>query len=320
MRLAIIGGGAFGTALGAVFARAEHEVRLYLRDEEVAEHINTKHENPKRLGRIKLPQNLRASTDMQGIDAEAILLVLPAQSLREWLDEHKAALGEGAIICCAKGIERQSGKTQSALVGEYVKKERIFALSGPGFAEEIAQGLPTALAIAGHDAKLLSHLQAELSTSSLRLYASDDVFGVEFGGALKNVIAIGCGVAIGARLGASARAALFTRGFSELMRLGAHLGARAETLSGLSGLGDLMLTASSKKSRNYALGLALGRGNKPDAGKTVEGLHTARMALEIALDHGFEVPVIESIAKLCEGSISVTEALDYFFSRPLGRE
>lgn len=321
MTIGVIGGGAFGTALAAVFAHSNKDVRLWMRDEDAADSLNRTHEHPKRLPYIQLPQNLVATSELENLrHASCLLLVLPAQSTREWIAEHIGALPDVPIICCAKGLDRQTGKFQTQIVEMVAQGREVGALSGPGFAAEIAKGMPTAMTLAAPDMETASHLQKLLSSETLRLYASDDPIGVQFGGAMKNIIAIGCGVAIGAGLGQSARAALLTRGFSEMVRLGGAIGGQIESFGGLSGLGDLTLTATSETSRNYALGLAIGSESAPKSNTTTEGAYTARVALELAKQYQLDLPVIETTSRLVEGEISPKAALEYFFSRPLGKE
>jgi glycerol-3-phosphate dehydrogenase (NAD(P)+) len=244
--------------------------------------------------------------DLQG--AAAVLLVVPAQKTSDFLAENE--LPEAPLVLCAKGIDAATGQLQSEVAGRDVS-----ILTGPGFADEIAAGLPTALTLAGGNAAQ----QALLSTPKLRLYRTDDVIGAQAGGALKNVIALACGMAIGAGLGESARAALLTRGFAEMQRLGVALGGRAETFQGLSGLGDLALTCASAQSRNFAQGLAFGQGNGQTGG-TVEGLATARAAAKLAGKLGVEAPITTAVAAVVSGAATVDSAMQALLSRPLKEE
>lgn len=320
-KIAIIGGGAFGTALGAVLAREGKLVIQWMRDEAMIASVNHLHMNTARLNGVVLPDNLIAThafDDLHG--ATAILLALPAQQTRDWLEKNHQYLPNAPILCCAKGIDRTTGEFQSEIAMAFFERYKVAVLSGPGFANEIASGMPTALTIGAYDGDLARALQTQLSTSTLRLYATQDVLGVELGGTMKNIIAIGCGVAIGAGLGQSARAALLTRGFSEMVKLGIALGARPETLGGLSGLGDLTLSATSEQSRNYEMGLSLGCGNGRDTGKTTEGAYSAKIALELARKHGLELPVTATICQLVEGEIDTNTAVKQLLNRPLGAE
>lgn len=321
MTIGVIGGGAFGTALAAVFAREGHAVLQFMRNETLAKSINAHHINTDRLPEVVLPENLRATAQIDELsNANVILMVLPAQQTHSWLEAHHSLLPDVPIVACAKGIDRNTGLFQTQILAKFFGENKIAALSGPGFAKEIATGMPTALTIGSRDDALAKDLQKQLSTKAMRLYETTDVLGVELGGAMKNIIAIGCGVSIGANLGQSARAALLTRGFAEMVKLGLALGARAETLGGLAGLGDLTLTATSELSRNYQMGLSLGAGKGGDIGKTTEGAYTAKMAIQLAQKHGLELPVTQTICKLVEGELDISSAVQQLLSRPLGRE
>ncbi len=321
MSIGVIGGGAFGTGLATVFAHSDKDVRLWMRDSEAADEINRTHMNAKRLPGVELPINLVATAELENLrNVAVLLLVLPAQQTRDWIAANIAHLPDVPIVCCAKGLDRETGKFQTQIVEEVAQGRQVGVLSGPGFANEIALGMPTAMTLAASDMECAEELQKLISSNTLRLYASDDPIGVQFAGAMKNIIAIGCGVAIGAGLGQSARAALLTRGFSEMVRLGVALGGKVESFGGLAGIGDLTLTATSETSRNYAFGLALGAGTAPAANTTTEGAYSARVALEMAQDYDLDLPVIGTTAKLIEGELTPADALQYLFSRPLGKE
>lgn len=312
----IIGGGAFGTALATSLASDGSPVRLWLRDPACADTINATHENTQRLPGIKLAHNIQATAQIADLlNAEAILLVLPAQSTKAFLQVHLDALPDVPLILCAKGITQDTYQLQS----ELLPSERTIAvLTGPGFADEIARGLPTALTLASK-AQDLEALQILLSRPNLRLYRTRDVIGAQLGGALKNVVAIAAGIAVGAELGESARAAIITRGFSEMRDLAREMGAEDTTLAGLSGFGDLALTCTSEKSRNFAHGLALGRSTSQNTA-TVEGIATARAAVTLAQRHGVEMPIAQAVARVLEGKNTVPEALQMLLSRPLKAE
>ncbi len=255
-----------------------------------------------------------------------MLLALPAQTTREVLARIKDELPARApIVACAKGIERGTGRLQNEIIAELLPDARPAALSGPGFAEEIAAGQPTAVTVAARDLQLAHRISAALAGDGFRPYASADLIGVELGGAIKNVLAIASGIVAGRALGESARAALITRGLAEMMRLGVALGAESETFMGLSGLGDLVLTATSRHSRNLAFGMALGEGRGaadllgPDM-PLAEGAYTAKIAAELAHRHAVDAPIISAVAAIIEGKLAVGAAIDGLVSRPLKAE
>ncbi len=321
-RIAIIGGGAFGTALACVSARTSYDTLIYLRDEITARSINEVHLNRSKLPGIDLPADVRATTNIDDItDCNTILFAVPAQQSRNVAEDISPHLGSAKmIIACAKGLEKNTGFFQHQVLAQYFNNQKILALSGPGFASDIARGLPTALAIAANNIADAEAFAAAFSESSLRLYSSDDLAGLEIGGALKNVLAIGVGVVRGLKLGASAEAALVARGFAELRRLGEAMGAKSETLSGLSGLGDLVLTCSSPESRNFSYGMALGR-TEPLVGLPLaEGVFTARSAAELARQQEIDAPIISCVAELVDGVITPQQAVDLLLSRPLRSE
>ena len=313
----VIGAGAFGTAL-AIAEAAERKVMLWARDPAQAAQMQARRENAARLPGAALPPGLTVSADLaQVAEAPVLLLAVPTQQLRPLLQAQGARLAGRALVACCKGVELGSGLLPSQIIESLVPDATPAVLTGPSFAADLAAGKPTALTLAcagpGGEA-----LQEALSVRNLRLYLSDDLPGAQLGGALKNVIAIAAGIAMGAGLGESARAALMTRGFAEILRLAEQRGARPETLWGLSGFGDLVLTCTSEKSRNYRYGLALGRGEKPDAALTVEGVATAHA---MARGEGAgELPVIAMVSALLEGRVSMEEAVDLLLSRSLKRE
>ena len=322
-RLAVVGAGAWGTALAALYARGGETVALLGRDHATIESINEGHANPRYLPGIQLPASVRATGDAGEAlaDAELVLLVVPAQSLAGVagnLAPHLAA--SATLVLCAKGIERTSGRFLSELAAEVLPGHPLAALSGPSFATDVASGLPTAVTAAAKDGEAADRLARQLSTESFRCYASDDLRGVEVGGALKNVLALAAGIVAGRGLGASAQAAIVTRGFVELRRLGEALGGRPETLMGLSGLGDLVLTCSSPQSRNFAYGAALGRGEDVSQMKLAEGVFTAAIAARLAGESAIEAPIVETVAKVLGGELSVNEAAQRLLARPLKRE
>src|SRR5579872_7350334 len=264
-RVLVVGAGAWGTALALVAGANVRQVLLWAREPEVIAAINNSHENPPFLPGVRLAENVEAVSDLKSArTCGAVLLVSPAQHIRAIAEAMRGETEPGKpIVLCAKGIEHGSGKLLTEVLSDVLPNAAVAVLSGPSFARDVAAGLPTAVTIAGHRAAVI-RLQASLSRPGFRPYGSDDVTGVALGGAAKNVYAIACGMVEGAGFGESARAALISRSFAELMRLGNAIGARSETLMGLSGLGDLVLTATSVTSRNYSLGVALGRGAKID--------------------------------------------------------
>ncbi len=315
--VAVIGAGAFGTALAVALARSGQGVTLWARDmRDMAE----RRENSARLPGIAFPDRLRVTGDMAEVRAPVVLLATPMQALDGFLATHGAHLDGRALVTCCKGVDLASGLAPTEITARACPTAQVAVLSGPGFAIDIARGLPTALTLAGRgDTRAL---QEALSTETLRLYRSGDVTGVELGGALKNVIAIAAGLAMGAGLGESARAALLTRGFAEMNRFAVARGARPETLAGLSGLGDLVLTATSEKSRNYAFGLALGAGGgkAPPEGTTVEGMATARAVAGLAAEAGIDMPITEMVVAVLEGKLTLEQARAALLARPLKEE
>jgi glycerol-3-phosphate dehydrogenase (NAD(P)+) len=322
-RIAVLGGGAWGTALSLAMLRAGHEPRLWARDPRTVDAINRRRENRRYLPGVRLDRGVQATGDLAAALAGAgcVLLAVPAQKLRDLCGEAAAHMPVGApAVVCAKGIEASTGRLLSEIVGELLPKNPVAALSGPGFAADVSRGLPTAVTVAARDEALAARLAALLSTPHLRCYSTDDLTGVEIGGALKNVMAIAAGAASGAELGASAQAALVTRGFVELRRIGAAFGARPETLMGLSGLGDLILSCGSSRSRNFAYGLALGRGESVEGLPLAEGVATAKIAAELAQRRGIDAPIVQAVAALLAGRITVPEAVESLLSRPLKSE
>jgi glycerol-3-phosphate dehydrogenase (NAD(P)+) len=319
----VIGGGAWGTALGAMRARGGEPVRLYARDGEMVRAINARRENPRYLPGIALPDELTATSDLGAalVGAQIALLVLPAQALRaaaRAMAPHLPA--ETALVLCSKGIERDTGLFASAVVEAELPGHPVAVLSGPSFAADVAAGLPTAVTLASADSDTADALARRLAAPAFRIYAGDDVLGVEAGGSLKNVLAIAAGASAGLGLGASALAALVTRGFVELRRLGEALGARPDTLLGLSGLGDLVLTCSGAQSRNFAYGLALGRGEDTAGLKLAEGVFSAAIAARLARERGIEAPIIEAVAAILDEGLPAAEAMRALLARPLKRE
>jgi glycerol-3-phosphate dehydrogenase (NAD(P)+) len=320
-RVAVIGAGAWGTALAGVAARAGREVILCARDKAVAAAITTTRINPKLPG-TKLDANVKVTDDVRlAATAELILVATPAQSLRAAVKTLAPHLAKATpVVACAKGIERGTHKFMTEVIAESAPDARPAILSGPSFAEDVVRGLPTAVTLAANDAELASHLVQALGSATFRPYHTSDVRGVEIGGAAKNVLAIAAGIVAGKKFGASALAALTTRGFSELVRLGRACGARSETMAGLSGLGDLILTCSSPQSRNFALGFALGRGEARPRDKLAEGEFTAPVLMELAAAEGVDMPVSNAVADLLRGAVTIDDAIESLLTRPFKAE
>ena len=323
-RIGILGAGAWGTALAVIAARAGREVVLWPRREAQAVALAAERENRLHLPGVRLAPAIHVTADRGPVlETDAVLIALPAQHLRE----HLAGLAwppQVPAVICAKGIERGSLKSMPELLAELQPAAEAAVLSGPTFAGEAAAGSPTAVVIAAGDAALAERLAAALATPAFRPYASDDPMGVALGGAAKNVLAIGCGIVLGRGLGENARAALLTRGLAELQRLVAAAGGRRETAMGLSGAGDLILTATSGQSRNSSLGEALGRGRKlaeilAERSSVAEGVESAAAVVALARRHGVEMPISQSVAAILAGG-DIDAELQRLLARPLRRE
>ena len=319
MSISVLGAGAWGTALATSLAERVDDLILWGRSRETIDSINRSHRNPRYLGDIALADNLRASCDLaEACRADIILCVLPAQSfaaLVPTIGQHVSS--ESKIVLCAKGIDKQSGEMLHTLAAREFGEHRIAALSGPSFARDVAQGLPTAVSLAAHSLATAQALAVELSGPRFRIYATDDLIGVEAGGALKNVMALAVGCARGLGLGASAEAALIARGFAELNRIAVALGGRAETMAGLSGLGDLVLSCSSPQSRNFAYGMAMAQGDDLANLPLAEGVHTAGVALKLAHANGVDAPIIEMVTQVLSGKVTAHNAVSLLLERPL---
>jgi glycerol-3-phosphate dehydrogenase (NAD(P)+) len=324
VRLGVIGGGAWGTALAQVAAAGGEEVLLWAREAEVVESVNGRRENELFLKGVPLHPAIRATGDLAALQpCEAFLVVAPAQHLRAVLGGFDAA--GRPLVLCAKGIEDATGLLMHEVAAEAQPRSPIAVLSGPTFAHEVAGGLPTAVTLAVEDEALGEALVARIARPAFRPYLSDDVAGAEIGGAVKNVLAIGCGVVEGRRLGQNARAALISRGFAEMTRFGLAKGARAETLAGLAGLGDLVLTCSSVSSRNFSLGKGIGEGRRPadllaDRRTVAEGASTAPVLKRVADALGVDMPIVAAVDALLREEVSVDEAVGRLLARPLRSE
>lgn len=319
--IAILGAGAFGTALAVSLARNGGPVQLWAHDPDQVGTLKRDRENARRLPGVALPANVEPISRLEDIPAGAtLLLAVPMQRLRGLLLKHRGQLGSHKLVACCKGMDLETHLGPVQTIAECVPLTTPAILTGPSFAADIARGLPTALTLACADEAAGKALQQALTTPNLRIYRTGDTIGAELGGALKNVIAIACGVVIGAALGDSARAALMTRGYAEMQRMALKLGAKPETLAGLSGFGDLALTCTSDGSRNFRFGLSLGRGEPFDPGITVEGAATARAALEKAREMKIEMPITGAVTALLDGQVDVRQAMDMLLSRPLKEE
>ncbi len=318
----VLGSGSWGCALACVAARAGHGVKIWGRSAETVSEINNNHTNLKYLDHLKIEPSIIASADLTEClnAAEIVVLSLPTQSLASALPEIKTVIDQPTLITTCKGIDRKTGKLPHELVHATMPGIRVASLSGPSFATDVVSGLPTAVTIASRESETSDTMAQAFSTSTFRCYASSDPKGVELGGALKNVLALAVGAARGMKLGASAEAALIARGFAEVSRLATKLGAKPETLTGLSGLGDLVLTCSSPQSRNFSYGIAMGRNEPLEGLKLAEGAFTASVALSLASKVGVDVPITEAIVNVLEKKKTAQEAVAELLTRPLKRE
>jgi glycerol-3-phosphate dehydrogenase (NAD(P)+) len=323
--IGVVGAGAWGTALAQMLASDGRAVLLWAREAELVEAVNTAHRNPMFLPSATLLPSIRATGDLAEMAALPILLmVTPAQHLGKTLRALPGFAGD--LVLCAKGIEAGTGRLMADVARDAAPAAQLAVLSGPTFAHEVAAGLPTAVTLAcEHGEAQWQRLSAAIARPSFRPYYSDDMIGTEIGGAVKNVLAIACGVVDGLRLGQNARAALIGRGFAEMQRFGLALGAQAETLAGLSGLGDLVLTCSSTASRNYSLGKALGEGASAasvmvDRSTVAEGAFTAPVLAELARQRGVSMPIVDAVEALLAGTMPAAEMVLALLSRPLRAE
>ncbi|MEM7651458.1 MAG: NAD(P)H-dependent glycerol-3-phosphate dehydrogenase [Pseudomonadota bacterium] len=321
--IGVIGAGAWGTALAQMLSRGDRDVLLWAREPEVVEAINEKHENTVYLPSIELDEKLKATESLsEAAKRDVLLLVTPAQHVRATLKSIRGEFSEGkTLVICSKGIELDTGLLLSQVCEEIVPEATVAVMTGPTFASEIASGLPGAATIGVRDKDVGAELQDLLGVHGFRPYVTNDLIGVQLGGAIKNVIAIACGVVYGRQLGESARAALLTRGVAEIARLGVAMGAKKETLLGMCGIGDLMLTASSMQSRNFSLGAALGEGKSMESilsqrSAVTEGVHTARSTLALAKAQAVDMPITEAVYKCLHENLPVDDAIEQMLNRP----
>jgi len=325
--IGVLGGGAWGTALAQTCARAGRKVTVWALEPDVRDSINQNHENKKFLPGFKLDPSITATNDpAKAVACDAVLSVIPAQHTRQVFEKLRDSVPEGKpVLLCSKGIEQETGQLMTQVLAETLPQALPAVLSGPSFAVDVAAGLPAAVTLACKDVVLGRKLMQAIGTRAFRPYLTGDLVGAEVGGAVKNVLAIACGIVLGKDLGQSAHAALITRGFAEMTRLGLALGADPETLRGLCGLGDLVLTCSSPTSRNMSCGLALGQGKALDeimSGRlaVTEGVTSAPAMVKLANAHNVEMPITEAVAGIIVADLDVDAAIVSLLSRPLRSE
>lgn len=315
MKISVLGAGAFGTSLAIALAKTDKHVSLWCREIYAAQTMQTSRMSGRRLPGHELPETLTVTAEMPKSDIA--LIAVPTQKLAAFLDEH--AVDAQALVACCKGVDLQTGLGPVATLLQNRSNATAAMLTGPSFAEDIAAGLPTALVLATEDETAASELQSCLTRPALRLYRTTDVTGAELGGALKNVIALAAGMTIGAGLGDSARASVIARGFSEMGRYVQSCGGKQDTLNGLSGLGDLVLTCTSEKSRNFTAGMCLGKGEAPEQ-LTIEGLSTAVAVSKDANKRSLDLPIIDTVASVVSGRLDINQAIATLMARPVGKE
>ncbi len=325
--ISVIGAGSWGTALAQTIASHGEAVTLWTRSPTHTSEINVRHRNEKYLAGIELNKHITATSELKtALESDILLMVTPAQAMRQILSDMKPFIRPAhKLILCSKGIELDSGMLMSDVVADILPNTPTAVLSGPNFAHEIAAGKPAATTLACADSKLAKTLQKAVASANFRPYISEDIIGAQIAGAFKNIIAIACGITSGLDMGESARASLVTRGLAEIARLGKAMGAHNETFLGLCGVGDMMLTCSSEKSRNFSLGLELGQGKtlerilKSRTGVT-EGVHSAKAAINLADKYSVEMPITMAVHKILNTGIPLDEAMREMLNRPLGYE
>ncbi|MGB1076825.1 MAG: NAD(P)H-dependent glycerol-3-phosphate dehydrogenase [Bdellovibrionales bacterium] len=324
VKIGVLGGGAWGTALAQNMANIGHDVLIWAREEDVVTSINETHENSVYLPTIPLSPNLKATSQLKEACAcDVLLVVTPAQYVRQLFQDICGDVKEGQpLVICSKGIEIESGKLLSQVAMEEVPQAVCAVMTGPTFASEIAYGKPSAMTLAVSDKDAAKELREILNTKTLRTYITDDVIGVQIGGAVKNVVAIAAGIVHGLDFGESAQAALVTRGLAEMGRLASAMGANKETLMGMCGIGDLMLTSSSLQSRNFSLGVQLGQGKTLESilqgrSSVTEGVHTSKALMVLAKNNAVEMPICEAVYKCLNENMAVQDAVNEILDRPL---
>ncbi|MCB9963585.1 MAG: NAD(P)-dependent glycerol-3-phosphate dehydrogenase [Rhodospirillales bacterium] len=326
-KIGVIGAGAWGTALAHVFANEGKDVTLWGRTPEIVATIEALQENDKYLPGVRLNETLKVTESLtRAADADVILLVTPAQHVRKTLEALKADVGSGKpVVICSKGIELESGLLMTQVARSVIPNGNFAILTGPTFAMDIARGSPSAVTLAADNKDLATELVDRIALRILRPYICEDLIGAQIGGAVKNVIAIACGAVIGRGLGESSRAALVTRGLAEMGRLASAMGAKRETLMGMCGVGDLLLTCSSMQSRNYSFGVEIGQGKSPkdilaQRKSVTEGFHTAKALMTLARKNAVEMPICQSVYECLNEDLSFKEAVEKMLDRPVSKE
>ncbi|MBI37490.1 MAG: glycerol-3-phosphate acyltransferase [Alphaproteobacteria bacterium] len=326
-KIGIIGAGAWGSALAIAVAQARHEVLLRAHESDVVDFINTNHVNPEYLPGVTFPDSVRSTSSLsETVNRDIVLLVTPAQYVREIIMATKSQFGRKTeLIICSKGIEQKSGQLLSEIIEDIIPEIPLAILSGPTFAHEVAKGLPAAVTIASKNLNSAKKLVNEFGTPTFRPYASNDIIGAQIGGAVKNVIAIACGIVNGKNFGENARAAIISRGLSEMVRFGIALKADPSTLMGLSGLGDLTLTCTSESSRNYSVGLRLGSGTTvseilANRKSVAEGIYTAKAICIRGKELGVELPICSGVNEILHNNANIDKTVSQILSRPLRSE
>lgn len=327
-KIAVICAGSWGTAIAQIAANAGRDVMLWARESAVVNAINADHENPEYLPGIPLSPKIRATASLEEAlkGAEVVFMVSPAQHMRSVLEQMKPFMPEAVpIVLCSKGIEVATGMLMSQVVKEICPEHPYLVLSGPTFAKEVARGLPAAATLATHNNAVGKQVAEAIRNISFRPYVTSDPLGAEIGGAVKNVIAIACGIVYGRKLGENARAAIMTRGMAEIKRMGMALGAKPETFLGLSGMGDLMLTCNSMQSRNFSLGVMCGEGQSLNeiltkSRQVIEGVATANSVLDFAKKHAVDMPICQAVNDTLHNGVSVDDTVEALMSRPLTQE